>query len=48
MLTIYRDAGHDVWTRTYDPRARFDPRTGRRDRHGVNVYQWLLEHRRER
>ncbi|MBD0338064.1 MAG: hypothetical protein ICV67_02095 [Thermoleophilia bacterium] len=33
-LTIYPDAGHDSWSRTYDLSA------------GHDVYAWLLEHRR--
>ena len=31
-LTIYPNAGHDVWTRTYDLSA------------GHDVYAWLLRH----
>jgi predicted peptidase len=46
LLTIYPGVGHDSWTRTYDPRSRFDPRTGRPSPRGINIYQWLLEHRR--
>jgi poly(3-hydroxybutyrate) depolymerase len=46
LLTLFRGVGHDTWDRVYDARSRFDPRTGRPDRHGINVYQWLLLHRR--
>ena len=45
-LTLYRGVGHDSWTRTYDPTSRFDLETGRPDRHGVSVYEWLLRHHR--
>jgi predicted peptidase len=33
-LTIYPDADHDAWTRTYDLSA------------GNDVYEWLLKHQR--
>jgi predicted peptidase len=46
LLTLYRGVGHDSWTRTYDPRSRFDPKTGRPSARGVNVYEWLLRHHR--
>ena len=48
LLTIYPGVGHDSWTRTYAPAARFDARTGRPAAKGVNVYQWLLGDRRPR
>ena len=31
-LTVYPDAGHDAWTRTYDGSA------------GHDIYEWLLQH----
>ena len=34
-LTVYPDADHDAWTRTYDLSA------------GHDVYAWLLEHERD-
>jgi hypothetical protein len=46
LLTLYPGVGHDSWTRTYDPKSRFDPETGRPTRKGINVYEWLLQHRR--
>jgi predicted peptidase len=46
LLTLYRGVGHDSWTRTYDPQSRFDPKTGRPSKNGVNIYEWLLRHRR--
>ena len=46
LLTLFESVGHDTWDVVYDPRTRFDPRTGRPDPDGVNVYQWLLTHRR--
>jgi predicted peptidase len=46
LLTLFEGVGHDTWDVVYDPRTRFDPRTGRPDPDGVNVYQWLLTHRR--
>jgi predicted peptidase len=33
-ITVYRGAGHEVWSRTYDGTA------------GHDMYAWLLEHRR--
>ena len=33
-LTIYSDADHDAWTRTYDLSA------------GHDVFSWLLQHER--
>jgi predicted peptidase len=47
LLTLYRAVGHDSWTRTYDPKSRFDPKTGRPSRDGITVYEWLLGHRRD-
>jgi predicted peptidase len=46
LLTLFRGVGHDTWDRMYDPRSRFDPRTGKPDPNGMNVYQWLLMHHR--
>jgi predicted peptidase len=46
LLTLYRGVGHDSWTRTYDPSSRFDPKTARPSANGINVYEWLLRHRR--
>ena len=34
-FTVYQDADHDAWTRTYDLSA------------GHDIYGWLLEHRRQ-
>jgi predicted peptidase len=34
-LTVYPDADHDAWTRTYDLSA------------GNDIYAWMLEHRRD-
>ncbi len=38
LLTMFDSKGHDAWTKTYDP--AFKP-------NGLNVYEWLLMHRRE-
>lgn len=46
ILTLYPGVAHDSWTRTYDPASRFDPRTGKPDAEGVNIYQWMLMHER--
>jgi predicted peptidase len=46
LLTLYPGVHHDSWTRTYDPDSHFDPRTGRPDAKGANVYEWLLRHHR--
>ena len=46
VLTLFEGVGHDTWDVVYDPRRRFDPRTGKPDPDGVNVYQWLLMHHR--
>lgn len=34
-LTLYPRAGHDAWTRTYDPCAGYD------------IYRWLIRYRKE-
>jgi predicted peptidase len=46
ILTLYPNFEHDSWTRTYDPSSRFDPHTGKPDPEGMNVYEWMLLHRR--
>ncbi|WP_153799283.1 dienelactone hydrolase family protein [Foetidibacter luteolus] len=33
--TIFQDAGHDAWTKTYDPNYK---------ENGLNVYEWMLLH----
>jgi predicted peptidase len=46
LLTIYPGVGHGSWIRTYDPESRFDPKSGRPSAEGINIYEWLLRHRR--
>jgi predicted peptidase len=46
LLTEYAGVKHDSWTQTYDPEKRFDPKTGQPSANGINVYEWLLSHRR--
>jgi len=35
--TIFQASGHDAWSRTYDPGFT---------QNGLNVYQWMLQHKR--
>ena len=37
LLSIFDQAGHDAWTKTYDPAFT---------QNGLNVYQWMLSHSR--
>jgi predicted peptidase len=36
--TVYKDLGHNVWDRAYDPGNRF---------HKPNLYEWLLQQKRK-
>jgi dienelactone hydrolase len=36
-LTVFQRAGHDAWTRSYDPNYKED---------GLNVYEWMLQYAR--
>jgi poly(3-hydroxybutyrate) depolymerase len=38
LLTLFNSKGHDAWSKTYNP--DFKP-------NGLNVYQWLLSHKRD-
>jgi dienelactone hydrolase len=37
LLTIHQASGHDAWTKSYDPNFR---------QNGMNVYEWMLSHKR--
>lgn len=46
LLTEFAGVGHDSWTRTYNPANRYSLTTLQADPAGVNIYEWLLSHKR--
>lgn len=46
LLTEFAGVGHDSWTRTYNPNNRYSISTLQADASGVNIYEWLLMHKR--
>jgi len=47
LLTEYPGVGHNVWSHAYNPANRFNPATAQQDVAGVNIYEWLLSHKRD-
>lgn len=46
LLTEFAGVGHDSWSTTYNPNNRFSLSTKQLDSSGVNIYEWLLSHKR--
>ncbi len=44
-VTIYPDAGHDAWTRTYDGSGMFT--RGDHHEYNMNIYEWMLQYKKE-